>query len=78
MVYFKENNFPRFQSGSNIFSGAGVSNFFQSGPFAYSIRKPITCVFPGGGGGVSGPLHPPLNLRMEYLDQLDTVTKVRY
>ena len=32
----------------------------------------ITCVFPGGG---AGPLVPPLNPGMQYLDHLDAVLK---
>ena len=39
MVNFKEiYHFSRFQRGSNIFQGrGGGSNFFQGGPFAYSL-----------------------------------------
>ena len=49
--YFKENyNFPRFQRGSNIFQGGGVSKIFQGGggPNANFYKTHITCDFPGG------------------------------
>ena len=83
MVYFKENNnFSSFQRGSNIFSrGGGGGPTFSSGGGGsnclFPIETHITCVFSGG----SRPLAPsphPLDQRMQYLDQLDAVTKVSY
>ena len=83
MVYFKENYiFPRFQRGSNIFS-RGIQLFLGEGGGGgggwgsnclFPIDTHITCVFSGGG---PGPL-PSLDQRMQYLDQLDAATKVRY
>ena len=59
--------------------GAGVYQFFQGGgwgggqlliPYTH-----ITCVYSRG----TGPLAPsPLDPRMQYLDQLDAVTEVKY
>ena len=79
MVYFIENyNFPRFQRGFNIFSRGGIQFFLGESNCLFLIDSHITCVFPGGGGG-PGPLPPPpKDQRMQYLDQLDDVTKVRY
>ena len=55
MVYLKENyNFPRFQRGSNIFSGGGGGGGGGSNCL-FPIESHITCVFPGG-PGVGGPI----------------------
>ena len=45
----KTNNFPRFQSGSNIFQGGGVQPFPGEGfKMLFSIETHITCDFSGG------------------------------
>ena len=77
MVYFKENyNFPRFQRGFNIFSRGGIQLFLGESNCLFPIESHISCVSPGGSGPLAPP--PPLDQRMQYLDQLDAVTKVRY
>ena len=74
MFYFQENN---------IFQGSrGAPTFFLGGEGAQLLipyRNPYNFSFFWGGGGGSGPLAPPpLDQRMQCLDQLDAVTKVRY
>ena len=73
MVYFKENcNFPRFQRGSIIFSrGMGPTFYRGGGAIAYSLYPYNLCLFQGD----QTPCRPP---PLQYLDQLDAVTKVRY
>ena len=75
MVYFKEKCiFPRVQKGSIIFPGGG-SNFLQGGPIAFPCRNPYNLyLFQEG----SEPLVLPLGPLMQYLVQLDAVTKVSY
>ena len=67
MVNFKEiYHFSRFQRGSNIFQGGGGSNFFQGGSNClFPIETHITWDFPGGGGGGTDPLSPPLDPHLE-------------
>ena len=53
MVYFKEKyNFPRFQSGSDIFQGGPTFSSGEGGGSncLFPIETPITCDFPRGGG----------------------------
>ena len=84
MVYFIENyNFPRFQRASTFFPGGGGGGGGRDPTFSRGIqllipyRLPYNLCFSRGGG--SGPLPPPpKDQRMQYLDQLDDVTKVRY
>ena len=68
MVIFKKNcNFPRFQRGFINFSRGGGQLLI---PYTH-----ITCVY----SRETGPLAPStLDPRMQYLDQLDAVTEVRY
>ena len=79
MVYFKENyNFPRLQRGSTFFQGGpgGDPTFSRGSICFFNKESHITCVFSGLAGLLA--YHPPLDRHMQYLDQLDAVTKVRY
>ena len=63
-----------------FFPGSGVSNFFTGGgmdPIALSIRKPKKLVLFQGGLDPLSPPHP-LNLRNQFLHQLDAGRKVGY
>ena len=84
LVYFKENfNFPWFQRGSiNSSSGKDGFQLFPGGGgggggvsrcliIPYLSPYNLCCVFQGG-------LVSPLDPSMQYLDNLDAVTKVRY
>ena len=62
--------FPRGGGGGYNFS-RGRSNCL------FPIESHITCVFPGVRAPCPCPA-PPLDQWMQYFDQLDTVTKVRY
>ena len=78
MVYFKENyNFPRFQTGFNIFPGGGGDpTFSRRIQLLIPYRLPYNLCF---SSGVRVPCPtPPKDQRMQYFDQLDDVTKVRY
>ena len=57
-------SFSRFQRGSKIFQGGGVSSFSVGGSNClFPIETHITCDFPGGGG-----VRTPLDRHLEMVE----------
>ena len=69
-LFQRKLEFFKVPEGSTIFFRGGVQLFLGGGSNClFPIETHITCVF----SGVPAPC-PPLDQRMQYLDQLDAVT----
>ena len=73
-------NFTRFQRGFNIFSrgGGGGPTFSRGIQLLIPYRLPYNLCFSRGVRVPCPPPPPTKDQRMQYLDQLDDMTKVRY